>query len=149
LEAFICIKPLDDSNDKWRQWSCQAYLHLPAEFASLNVVPAKVGKREVGVHAHGAQIIHPEVLQDLSNHDSARLTNAMRVLHLEADIHPMTFSPQISSDQRGKGSDDIQAAKDARGKALEGMQWPMRIQVTKMLCRTDGADDCFKTSSVM
>jgi hypothetical protein len=84
------------------------------------------------------------MLEDLSNHGHARLTNALRVLHLEADIHPMTFSPPITSDQRGEGLDDIEEAKETRGEALEGMQWPMRIQVMKMMYRTDRADDYFE-----
>lgn len=133
LEAFISIKPLDDDDDgsqqeeSFRQYSCQAYLHLPTKFVSL------------GVHAHSAQLIRPEMVQSLSNAERKLFTTALADLHLDVDVHPMSFGPEISSDQRQEGlPQDDEKTKEMRAKSLEGMQWPMLIQVMK---RVDGEDD--------
>ncbi len=109
--------------------------------ANGRVIPAKLAEPAVGVHAQGAQIIRPETLQNLTYNDRARLTDALRDLHLDVDIHPMSFSRQISSEQKQKGLDDVRAAKRARVETMEEMQWLMHIQMMKMLYRSDVDDD--------
>jgi hypothetical protein len=118
------------SNEDWLRLSCQAYLHLPAKFAALNVVPDESGNR---LYAHGAQVIRPDMFQDLSNFDRARFTKALKALDLEVGIHLMSFSPELDSSKKGKGSDDGRLEKESRASRLEGSQWPMRIQVMKIV----------------
>ena len=132
LEAFVSIKPLNDEDrdrDDSCQYSCPAYHHLPTKFVSL------------GVHAHSAQLVGPEMVQSLSDTQRGLFTTALRDLHLDVDIHPMSFGPEVSSDKRKKRlPKENVSTKESRAKALEGMQWPMLIQVMKTVDTGDNED---------
>lgn len=130
LEAFISIQP---------GTSCQAYLHLPVELASLDVEAPELPTSKTVVHARGAQITTPAMLQDIGDTDRARFTNALRDLNLDIDIHPMSSSSNVPSHQKGGGPDDTKAAKHLRA---EKMEWPMRIQVMKMVYEGKKTRDC-------
>jgi hypothetical protein len=100
LEVFIDIKSVESPTDQLKYLRCQAYLHLPTDFVTLTVHQPERLYPELSVQAHGAQIIRPEWLQELSNNDKALFTKALRVLHLDIDVHPMSFGPKISSLQK-------------------------------------------------
>ncbi len=73
-------------------------------------------------------------------------TKALRTLDLAIDIHPMSFSPDIPSDHKGRGPNDRKHVKHTRGQMMEQMGWPMRIQVMKMVYKdseayVDDSDD--------
>ncbi len=91
-------------------------------------------------HAHGAQLVTPEIFRNIINTQKALFTRALRTLDLAIDIHPMSFSPDIPSDQKGKGPDDTTAAKNTRWWMMGQMGWPMRIQVMKMVYKNPSAD---------
>lgn len=131
LEAFISLKPMSDADGGWRRYSCQAYLHLPTKFAYLNVDYIQRAESVVCSASNGAQIITPEMLRNISNSDRNRFTHALQVLGLKADVHPMSFGPQISSEQQENRSEDSKEDKCSRAESLKGTQWPMRIQVMK------------------
>jgi hypothetical protein len=131
LEVFIDIKSVQSPTDQLKYLRCQAYLHLPTDFVTLTVYQPERLYPELSVQAHGALIIRPEWLQELSNNDKALFTKALRV-------HPMSFSPKISSLQktRRRGTDGYRdvdtSTSEQESKAMKEMEWPQRIQVMKM-----------------
>lgn len=137
LEVFIDIKSVESPSDTLKYLRCQAYLHLPADFMSLTVYQPERLYPEHSVQAHGAQIIRPEWLQELSSKDKALFTKALRDLHLDIDVHPMSFNPMISSLRRktrgGEEYRDVDVStSEQESKTMNEMEWPQRIQVMKM-----------------
>jgi hypothetical protein len=100
-----------------------------------------VHKNDVGVHAHGAQIVPPAILKDLSSEDKALFTRALHDLHLDVDVHPMSFTSPITSDKRSVASCESSEIRESRAATLSGMKWPMRVQVVKMVHRHGTAED--------
>jgi hypothetical protein len=134
LEAFITIQPTQGDPGLPIEYTCQAYLHLPTKFASLDIVPEE---DEALVRAHAAQIISPEIFQDLRPCDKACFTRALDELDLDVDVHPMSFTPEIDSSERGSSRRDSRKhEKRSRAEALNAAQWPKRIQVMKMAYTT-------------
>jgi hypothetical protein len=136
LEVFIDIKSVEGLyTDKLKYLRCQAYLHLSADFVSLTVHQPERHYPELSVQAHGAQIIRPEWLQELSKQDKALFTKALRDLHLDIDVHPMSFGPKISSlrEMREGVYRDVDVSTSVQeSKTMNEMEWPQRIQVMKM-----------------
>jgi hypothetical protein len=138
LEVFIDIKSVESPDEKNKYLRCQAYIHLPANFVSLTVhQPVRISP-ELSVQAHGAQIIRPEWLQEPSEKDKAPFTKALRDLHLDVDVHPMSFRAPINSQRKlprlswkkVEAIDEETSLQDS--KKMNGMEWPQRIQIMKM-----------------